>query len=223
MENKSISTIKGSSKNPRKITEKMFTLLGETIKEYGDLSGIVVNVRTGEVVGGNQRTAFFKQNEKDCSVSVIERFKAPTKQGTVATGYVEFQGEKFAYREVDWDEKKVDRANIIANKVGGFWDTDMLANQFDIEDLKMGGFEDFELGFFDDEIETDNADDLTKTMDSYLDGSIKQIVLYFKNEEYAELIPRLENLVKEMGFDNYSDLFLQLLNEHENSTGTKVK
>lgn len=221
MENKNISSIKGSHKNPRKITEKMFTLLGETIKEYGDLSGIVVNIKTNEVVGGNQRTAFFKQHEKECSISVIERFKTPTPQGTVATGYVTFQGEKFAYREVDWDEKKVDRANIIANKVGGFWDNDMLANEFDIEDLKMAGFEDFELGFFDDEIETDNADDLTKTMDSYLDGSIKQIVLYFKNEEYAELIPRLENLVKEMELENYSDLFIKLLDEHDENNSSK--
>lgn len=223
MESKKISDIQGSKKNPRKITEKMFTLLGETIKEYGDLSGIVVNVKTNEVVGGNQRTAFFKQNEKDCSVSIVERFKTPTKQGTVATGYVEFQGEKFAYREVDWDEKKVDRANIIANKVGGFWDNDMLANQFDIEDLKMAGFEDFELGFFNDEIEMDNNDSLTKTMDSYLDGSIKQIVLYFKNDEYAELIPRLENHVKELGFENYSDLFIKLLDVYENSTSRKIE
>ena len=217
MENKKIKDIKGSHKNPRKITEKMFNLLGETMKEYGDLSGIVVNIRTNEVVGGNQRTAFFKQNEDEIEIHITEAFTTPTPQGTVSIGYVEFQGEKFAYREVDWDEQKADRANIVANKVGGFWDNDMLANEFYIEDLKAAGFEDFELGFFDDEIKIDTNDNLTKTMDSYLDGSIKQIVLYYKNEEYNVLIPKLEKLVIEMGVENYSELFNKLLEEHENN------
>lgn len=220
MENKEskISDIKGYKKNPRKITEKMFNLLGETIKEFGDLSGIVVNVRTGEVVGGNQRTQFFKNDFENVASITKTKLPKPTEQGTVAYGYVEYKGEKFNYREVDWDEKKADRANIVANKVGGFWDNDILANQFDMEELLGSGFEEFELGFFKDDIQMDNNDSLTKTMDSYLDGSIKQVVLYFKNEEYAEIIPRLEKLVTEMGVDNYSELFVNLLNEHDKNT-----
>lgn len=219
MENKQISDIKGYKKNPRKITEKMFNLLGETIREFGDLSGIVVNTRTGEAVGGNQRTAFFKQNPEECKIVITEHFKVPTKQGTVAVGYVQFNDEKFSYREVDWDTQKSDRANIVANKAGGFWDNDVLANEFDIEDLKFGGFEDFELGFFKDNIEVDTNDALTKTMDSYLDGSIKQVVLYFKNEDYAVLIPRLEALAEEMEVDNYSELFVKLLDNYESNRG----
>ncbi len=194
MESKKISDINGYKKNPRKITAKMFTLLGETIKEFGDLSGIVVNTKTNEVVGGNQRTAFFKQNEKDCEIVINERFEKPTEQGTVATGHVLFNGEKFSYREVFWDSTKSDRANIIANKVGGFWDNDILANEFDIEDLKYAGFTDLELPSFDEE-EVDN--DPLKEWENMPDYNnkergVKVLIVHFEKEEdvknFSELI-----------------------------------
>ncbi len=215
MESKEIDGVRQYHKNPRKITEKMFGILGDSLKEYGDLSGIVVNIRTGEAVGGNQRTSFFKLHPKDCIIEITKKFDKPNKQGTVAYGYVLYDGEQYSYREVDWDEKKTELANIIANKVGGFWDNDILANQFDIEDLKMAGFEDFELSFAtDDEIKID-TDDLTKRMDAYLDGSIKQVVIYFTAEQFEEVIPRFETAMQDFGVENHTDLILALLKEHE--------
>lgn len=211
-----IKDLKHYHKNPRKITGKMFDILSEGLKEYGDLSGIVVNIRTGEVIGGNQRTAFFKNDfENVASISKTELPK-PTPQGTVAYGYVEYMGEKYNYREVDWDEKKSELANIMANKVGGFWDNDILANQFDMEDLKLAGFEDFELGMFNDEIEVDKSD-LTQTMDSYLEGNIKQIVLFFTAEEFENVMPRMEKLMAELGVQNHTEAFLKILEEHESN------
>lgn len=206
-----IKNLKPSKVNPRKITEKMFNLLGETIKEYGDLSGIVLNVRTGELVGGNQRTQFFKRNEAEIHATPVK----DSKVGTVAIGYVIFNGEKYNYREVDWDDKKAQLANVIANKAGGFWDQDLLANHFDIEDLKLAGFEDFELGMFEHEVEVDKSD-LEQTMDSYLEGNIKQIVLFFTAEEFENVMPRMEKLMAELGVQNHTEAFLKILEEHEN-------
>jgi len=217
MEIKKIDSIEKYHANPRKITEKMFNLLGDTIKEYGDLSGIVVDSITQEVIGGNQRTAFFKQHSDDVKIHIEKRFDKPTEQGTVATGYLEFKGERFSYREVEWDSKKTARANIIANKVGGFWDNDVLANQFDIEDLKSAGFEDFELGFANEEIEIDNPEDLTKTMDSYLEGSIKQIVIFFTAAQFEDIVPRLQAVEEELGTENHTDTFIKLLEFYEQS------
>lgn len=211
---KKINDIKPYHKNPRKITEKMFNLLGETMREYGDLSGVVVNVRTGEAVGGNQRTAFFKQNPDECEIEITTRLSHPTAQGTVAVGNIKFAGEQFSYREVDWDEGKTERANIIANKVGGFWDNDILANQFDIENLELAGFEDFELGFANDEVQVD-TNDLSDTMDAYLDGTIKQIVIYFTKEEFDIVIPRLEKCMQDFGVTSHTEAILKLLDEHE--------
>ena len=217
MEIKKIDAIEGYHANPRKITEKMFNLLGETIQEYGDLSGIVVDSHTGEVIGGNQRTAFFKQHADDVKIHIEKKFDKPTEQGTVAIGYLEFKGERFSYREVSWDKKKIARANIIANKVGGFWDNDVLANHFDIEDLKYAGFEDFELGFATEEIDFDNPEDLTKTMDSYLEGSIKQIVIFFTAAQFEDIVPRLQAIEEELGTENHTDTFIKLLEFYEQS------
>lgn len=214
METKSLDDIKGYHKNPRKITGKMFELLGESLKEYGDLSGIVVNVSTQEAIGGNQRTAFFKQDPENVKIFYTEHLKNPTAQGTVARGYVEYNGESFNYREVNWDEKKTEKANILANKVGGFWDNDILANQFNIEDLRLAGFEDFELGFANEEIKID-TDDLTDRMDAYLDGTIKQIVIYFSKDEFETVIPRLETAMQDFGVENHTEVILKLLEEHE--------
>ncbi len=207
-----IKNLKGYHKNPRKITEKMFNLLGDSIKEFGDLSGIVFNVRSQEIIGGNQRTQFFKKNDKDVEIHTTP--VTASKVGTVAQGYVIFQGEKYNYREVDWDEKKSERANLNANKMGGFFDQDMLANQFDIEDLKLAGFEDFELGMFESEIKVDKSD-LEQTMDSYLEGNIKQIVLFFTAEEFENVMPRMEALMKELNVQNHTEAFLKILEEHE--------
>lgn len=215
MKIESINDVEKFHKNPRKITEKMFDTLSESLKEYGDLSGVVVNVRTGEVIGGNQRTAFFKQDPDNVKIEIVERNDKPSPQGTLAVGYIVYNGERYNYREVDWDETKSDRANILANKVGGFWDNDILANEFDIEDLRLAGFEDFELGFGKDEKIEIDTDDLTKTMDTYLEGTIKQIVLYFSAEQFNEVIPRMDKVMEHYGVANHTEAFLKLLEEHE--------
>lgn len=130
-------------KNPRKITKAQHELLSSSLAEFGDLSGVVVNIRTGEVIGGNQRSSIFKR--EDAKIEIIERYDTPTKTGTTAIGYVIFGDEKYAYREVDWDEKTAESANIRANKIGGIFDFDILANEFDMELLMQSGFSEDEL------------------------------------------------------------------------------
>jgi len=207
-----INQLKQYHRNPRKITEKMFNLLGDSIKEFGDLSGIVYNVRTQELIGGNQRTQFFKRNDKDVQITTIP--VENSKVGTVAVGYVVYNGEKYNYREVDWDEKKAGQANLNANKMGGFWDNELLAGAFEMEELKLAGFEDFELGMFNEEIQIDKSD-LTQTMDSYLEGNIKQIVLFFTAEEFENVMPRMEKLMTQLGVQNHTEAFMKILEEYE--------
>lgn len=130
-------------KNPRKMKGKMNDLLESSLVEYGDLSGIVFNQRTKELVGGHQRTRLLKD---DSSIEMLEEFSPAKEDGTVGYGFLVRNGQKFALRIVDWDETKHARANVIANKIKGDWDMDILANQFDMEDLKLAGFELEEFG-----------------------------------------------------------------------------
>lgn len=217
-----LKKLKEYHKNPRKITGKMFEALGDSLEEFGDMGGIVVNKSTCEVLGGNQRTKVFKEKDPtEVSVVITEVFKKPTKTGTVALGYVTFSGEKYGYREVEWDKEKAERANLIANKIGGFWDIDMLANQFSEEVLLSNGWESFELtGFpkFDtDTTITNDSNPLSDSMDTYLEGNIKQIVLYFPKGEFDNIVTRLDEVMKKSGTDNHTSAFLKLLEFYEKS------
>jgi len=46
-------------KNPRMLTEKQFKLLERDLKELGDLSGIVHDINSNEIISGNQRVSVF--------------------------------------------------------------------------------------------------------------------------------------------------------------------
>jgi hypothetical protein len=138
-----VSDLKKYHKNPRTLSDKQFNLLKRDIEELGDLSGIVHDVNTNEIIGGNQRSIIFE----DAEIVLTEQFDKPTKTGTIALGYIIYKKEKYAYRKVKWTKKQCEKACIVANKAGGNWDFDILANQFEIPDLLDWGFGDKEIGF----------------------------------------------------------------------------
>lgn len=144
--------MKSYHKNPRTISAKQFGDLNEWLAEFGDLSGIVHDINSDEIIGGNQRSRVFGIEGQGISelmtqgqVVITETFDPPTATGTVSLGYIIWQGERYTYRQVVWDADKCERANIIANKAGGVWDFDVLANQFDFDLLTASGFDAREL------------------------------------------------------------------------------
>lgn len=50
-----VASIKPANYNPRTITKPALEALGHAMREFGDLGGVVLNVRTGNLVGGHQR------------------------------------------------------------------------------------------------------------------------------------------------------------------------
>ncbi len=131
-------------KNPRQITAKQYEALAIDLAELGDLGGIVHDLNSDEIIGGNQRSRVFDLNA--CDVVLTEVLDQPDEQGTIAHGYVIWRGHKYAYRQVRWTPRQCERANIAANARGGSWDFDILADQFNQDDLLAWGFEPFELG-----------------------------------------------------------------------------
>lgn len=136
MNNKTqISTADKFKGNPRQITKKQFELLKSHIEELGDLSGVIYCHNNKAYVGGNQRSEVFN----GAKIEITERFKEPTKNKTIAHGFILFNGEKFAYREVLFSKQEFDKACIVANNDGGSWDFDILANEFDEDMLRDWG------------------------------------------------------------------------------------
>lgn len=109
---KTVSDLRDDPFNPRKITADSGSRLERSMRSFGDLSGIVLNVRNGQLVGGHQR----KNNlPPDAPIRYTEKFDKPTQHGTVAIGFIQVDDEWWAYREVDWDEVTHRQANIAAN------------------------------------------------------------------------------------------------------------
>lgn len=134
--------MKSYHKNPRKITQAQLDQLKENIQELGDLSGIVHDLNTDEIISGNQRSRFIDINK--CEVVLTEKYDEPNAQGTVAWGYVLFEGQKLNYRQVRWDDRQREKANITANALGGDWDYDLLEDNFENEDLVNWGLDKLE-------------------------------------------------------------------------------
>lgn len=138
-------------KNPRTITTEKLNQLRKALLEFGDLSGIVFNRASGQLIGGHQRAKNF---DEDAAVEYVRKYSRPTKTGTVAEGYVEFNGERYNYREVKWNKDREKAANLAANKSAGEWDLpqvgewlkelgsfdvnyDLDLTMFDVKELKL--------------------------------------------------------------------------------------
>src|SRR5687767_14780563 len=131
------------SKNPRKISEQQLQELESFLRELGDLSGIVHDLNSDQIIGGNQRSQVFDINK--CEIVLEHQMKRPDSQGTVALGYVIWKGKRYSYRQVRWTPKQCQKANIVANKAGGEWDDELLKQYFKDTDLINWGFDDDEL------------------------------------------------------------------------------
>lgn len=101
-----LSDLKPSDYNPRKITDKALEGLKYSLEEFGDISGIVYNKHTGNLVAGHQRVKALQEKYGDLEPSLSE-------EGTAA--FVTPDGNIFKVRIVDWDIDKEKAANIAAN------------------------------------------------------------------------------------------------------------
>lgn len=146
-----LSELRGNPDNPRRLSEEQAAILKHDLELYGDLSGFVFNLETGNLCGGHQRRISLPENSP---IEIIHRYDPPTKVGTVSEGYViaADTGERYGYREVRWDKHTEMAANIAANKAGGEWDFGKLARWSG--ELIGEGWEPRDLGFEDRRLES---------------------------------------------------------------------
>lgn len=101
-----LSQLSPDPSNPRTISEAAFDGLTESVDEYGDLSGIVFNKRTGELVTGHQRLEVLKgAGAAEIEVDALGRWFIVHPE----------TGETFHVRVVDWAPERQRIANLVAN------------------------------------------------------------------------------------------------------------
>jgi len=97
----SITQLKGAAYNPRSITEEALEGLQHSLAGFGDISGIVWNKRTGNLVAGHQRLRALR-----------EKYGKDLK---LVDGVLVADHQRFTVRVVDWDEATEKAANVTAN------------------------------------------------------------------------------------------------------------
>lgn len=121
--------------NPRTLSTKDFEALQHSIDQFGFIEPVIVNKRSGLIVGGHQRV-----------------------RAATSLGYTELP---VVY--VDLDDKKERALNVALNKISGTWDDQLLQELLlglDEEDLLLTGFDDEELLKLQDGWAAEEADKL---------------------------------------------------------------
>ena len=130
-----INKLKPATYNPRQISTKQYKDLKESIEKFGLVDPIIVN-KCLTVVGGHQRLKICKELRYTEIDCVV----------------------------LDLTKEEERELNIRLNKSGGEFDLDILANEFEIEELKDWGFKEIELGLNIDKIEEDKQDNYIITI-----------------------------------------------------------
>lgn len=107
-----IDEIKPASYNPRKIDEKNFKKLSNSIKEFGLVDPIIINLKNHNIIGGHQRFDYLFYEKKDTELYLIEL-------GDI--GWV--------FSDVDLkikDENHEKALNLALNRISGEWKFDDL-------------------------------------------------------------------------------------------------
>jgi len=196
-----IKDLTPNERNPRKMSTQDKMNLQKSLRKFGDLSGIIFNRTSKRLVGGHQRSSVLPQ---DSTIKIETKHDSPTAAGTVAEGYALIDGEKFKYREVEWDKKTETEALIAANKHSGDWDNEKLRLNFaDFPDLDIEaiGFDISELDDFGISFNIEEAlDDAFESLED--EETDEQYLRKNKGPDYEADRERLPDMVKRTANNN---------------------
>ena len=143
--------------NPRKLSKKAEQQLTDSLKRFGFVDPIIINVnaeRQNIVIGGHQRLKIAKK-----------------------LGF-----KKVPCVELDLSLEKEKELNIRLNKNSGAFDDEVLKEYFNAEDLSAWGFDDKEIQFFNVDDEQNEDKEPEVEFSEYLQETNQYIVLLFDNE-----------------------------------------
>ena len=176
-----INKLKPATYNPRQISTKQYKDLKSSVEKFGLVDPIITN-KDFTIIGGHQRYKICKElKHKEIDCVVLDLSKE--------------------------EEREL---NIRLNKNTGDFDMDILANEFDIDELVDWGFKHIDL-----DINIDKLDDKFTLDDS--DKSPFQQITFTLADKQAELIRGKIKEIKETEEYNYVETF-----GNENSNGNAL-
>ena len=154
--NRKIKDLIGAEYNPRELTKDQYKQLKDSLLRFGVVDPVIVNKhpeRDNIIIGGHQRSKVWGDMGNE-SIPTVEL-------------------------SLTLDKEK--ELNVRLNKNTGQFDMDMLANNFDTEDLIEWGFDNGELVGFETEDEPKEQDDLSDDLKDTF-----EVIIECGDEEFQE-------------------------------------
>ena len=199
-----IDKIKIDSTNPNVMNDDEMKALQKTMDKFGYLAPVILDKKY-KVVDGEHR------------VKIYERLGKKTIPAYVI--------------DVDKYDQKILRQ--VMNKLRGEHDILKDSKEFNILEKAnrlddLAGFlakdeKDF-LRMADEPTKDDefDANPMDHHKDHYLHGNIKQIMIYFDNEEFEKIMPKIEKIMEVEEVTTHTDVFYKLLEFYENNKLNKT-
>ena len=182
-----IKKLKPNPNNPRSINKNKFERLKKSITEFPkmlELRPIVVD-ENFVVLGGNMR------------------LKALKYLGIKETFYIQ---------QKDLTDEQKKQFVIKDNASFGDWDWDILANEWNNKDLLDWGIDVWQP---EEELEKQiDENEFSNQIDTYINAQIKQIVLYYNNEEYETALNNLEDIRLKENLEDNTQVFNLLIEKY---------
>lgn len=188
----------------------------ESQLELGEHSAFLITP-DGEVLGGNTRLSVYRKSGKREAKVIMVEFR---KKGDIVEAFVD--GVKAGRKFQSVEQGKLEYA-LSHNDMVGTYNETKLQNLLALYPIPTEMFKIStvvrpltdvanEAGITapEDRAEDEDTQD-TEALDSYMHGAIKQIVLFFDNAQYENVIPRLEALRGALSLENNTELFLQMV------------
>ena len=148
-----IKKLKPATYNPRQISTKQYQDLKKSIEKFDLVDPIIIN-KDHTVIGGHQRLKVCKELKyKDVDCVILDLTKEQERE-----------------------------LNVRLNKNTGAFDMDILANEFDIDELTEWGFKHIDLGLNIDKIDSPDNIETEYPFATELDITNNYIVLKFDND-----------------------------------------
>ena len=224
-----VAEMKNWDKNPRGILEEDFKQLLEQLK-MGTLKNVLL-MPDGTVLGGNMRLRAFRE----AGIEEWPAVEVDFKQNEGGLWYAVVSEKEIPDKTYESKEAGMLAYSLVDNSQSGYYETEKLAemitgfNAFPLAEFKIPLGHPVQLPSLIQSFgppppgqpDKDNPNELDEKYDNYLNSSIKQIVLYFSNEEYKKLMARIEPIMEETGAENHTKLFVLLLQHYENTVTTE--
>jgi hypothetical protein len=184
-----ISEVKLNPNNPRLIKDDKFTKLVQSIKDFPEMLEIRPIVVNSDMVvlGGNMRL-------KACKEAGLKEVPI-----IIADNLSEEQQREFLIKD---------------NVSGGEWDFEMLAEDWDVEQLEDWGLDVWHNDELSNLNEYEGLDDESK-LDKFLNSELKRMFLVYDNDTFENVISWFNKQQEKHELKNHSQVILKLM-ENEN-------